>query len=102
MLYTETNRLMGVYAANLLKHDVILAAGDNLKHLSLDKRGQLTDENLCNGTATWTCFAQLESTHDIKPFFTAVRTFYVETIKKMQKKFPFDDSLMKHLGIYFN
>lgn len=35
---------------------------------------------------------------DIKPFFTAVRKFYVETIRKMQK-FPFGDSLMKDLAI---
>ena len=31
--------------------------------------------------------------------FKAVRKFYVETIKKMFKKFPFDDSLMKDLEI---
>ena len=99
MLFSETCRLLRLYASNLLKRDVIVAAGDNLKDLSLDRRGQLTDENLGIGAATWSCLTELESTHDIKPFFTAVRKFYCETIRKMQKKFPFDDSLMKDLGI---
>ena len=76
-----------------------MAAGDNLNSLSLDKRGHLTDENLGIWTATWACLSELEETHNSKPFFTAVRTFYVQTIKKMQKRFPFDDSLMKDLGI---
>ena len=34
-----------------------------------------------------------------KQFFKAVRKFYVETTKKMLKKFPFDDRLMKDLEI---
>ena len=99
ILYTETSRLLKLYAANLLTRDVILAAGDNLKSLSLDKRGQLTDENLGIGAATWACLSELEETQDISPFFNAVRKFYVETIKKMLKKFPFDDSLMKDLEV---
>ena len=99
MFFSETCRLLRLYAANLLKSDVILAAGDNLKNLSLERRGQLTDENLGIGAATWSCLAVLESTHDLKPFFTSIRKFYCETIKKMQKKFPFDDSLMKDLGV---
>ena len=41
MLFSETCRLLRLYAANLLKSDVMLAAGDNLKNLSLERRGQL-------------------------------------------------------------
>lgn len=42
---------------------------------------------------------RMEASHSTKPFFTAIRKFYVETIKKMIKKFPFDDTLMKDLEI---
>ena len=74
-----------------------MAAGNNLKELSLERRGQLTQENLSIGTATWAYLAEMEETHDTKPFFTAVRNFYVATITKMLKKFPFNDTLMKDL-----
>ena len=83
MLFSETCRLLRLYASNLLKSHVIIAAGDNLKDLSLDRRGQLT---LCIGAATWSCLTELESSHDIKPFFTAVRKFYCET-KKCRRNF---------------
>ena len=62
MLYTETSRLLKLYAGNILKKEVILAAGDNLKSLNLDKRDQLTDENLGIGTVTWVCLNELEET----------------------------------------
>lgn len=75
MLYTETSRLLKLYAANLLKSETILEAAENLKHLSLDRRGQLTDENLGIGAATWACLAELEASHSTKPFFTAIRKF---------------------------
>ena len=32
-------------------------------------------------------------------FFTAVRNFYLSTLKKMLLKFPFGDSLLKDLGV---
>ena len=62
MLFSETCRLLRLYASNLLKSDVIVGAGDNLKGLRLDRRGQLTDENLGIGAATWSCLTDLEST----------------------------------------
>ncbi len=34
-----------------------------------------------------------------KPFYDAVCSFYLVTIKKMLKKFPFGDSILKDLGI---
>ncbi len=43
--------------------------------------------------------AELEQEHDTKPFFTAVRKFYISTITKMLSKFPFGDELMKNLAI---
>ena len=99
ILYTESCRLLKLYAANLLKPETITAAGDDLKNLKLERSGQLQDENLGIGAATWRCLAELEEVQDNTQFFKAVRKFYVETIKKMLKKFPFNDSLMKDLGI---
>ena len=57
----------------------------------MNQRGHLSNENLGIGTATWACLAEFEETHNIKPFVTAMKRFYVETIKKVQIKFPFDD-----------
>ena len=68
LLHTETTRLFKLYAANLLRPNVILAAGQNMKALSLNKEGQLSDENLGIGSATWECLSELEETEDIKPF----------------------------------
>lgn len=98
-LYDEMSRLLRLYAANLLKNDVILAAGDNLQDLSLTPANQLSDENLGIGTDTWCCLNVLEEEEDIKPFFRGVRQFYVETIKKMIQKFPFGDTFLKDLGM---
>ncbi len=33
------------------------------------------------------------------PFFEAVKEFYLATLKKMFKKFPFGDTILKDLGI---
>lgn len=63
------SRLLKVYAANLLKRDVITAAGDNLSLLCLSDENQLSDENLGIGTRTWTDLVELEAEHDLKPFF---------------------------------
>ena len=49
--------------------------------------------------ATWISIATLEEELDTKPFYSAVRSFYVATVKKMLNKFPFGDTLMKNLGI---
>lgn len=98
-LYDEMNRLVRLYAANLLKRDAILAASDNLSVLSLEAENQLLDEDLGIGTNTWTHIAELEGEYDTKPFFAAVRNFYLATIKKMLLKFPFSDSLLKDLGV---
>ena len=97
-LYTEMTRLLRVYAANILKRDVITAAGNNLSLLSLSDENQLSDENLGTWTRTWTDLVELEAEHDLKLFFSAVRKLYVATINKMLQKFPFGDSLLKDLG----
>ena len=51
-LYDEMSRLVHLYAANLLKRDPILAAGNNLSLLNLDRDNQLLDENLGIDTNT--------------------------------------------------
>lgn len=79
-----------VYAANLLKADAITSVGSNIHQ---DRESQLDDENLGVGSDTWVSIAD---EHDTKPFFTAIRNFY---IAKMLLKFPFSDSLLKDLGI---
>ena len=86
-LYTEMSRLVKLYAANILTADSIKKVGDDLKKLSFAEGDQLDRENLGIGTDTWTSVAVLEEEHDTKPFFDAVREFYVNTIKKMIKKF---------------
>ena len=98
-LYTEMSRLVRLYASNLLKPEVIAAAGEDLSKINLHSSCQLSDENLGIGDDTWASIAVLEVVHDPKPFFTAIRTFYVATIQKMLKKFPFGDSLLKDLEI---
>ncbi len=98
-LYVEMGRLVRLYAGNLLKKEVILAAGDKLKELKMDVSSQVANEHLGIGTKTWVSVAELEQEHDTNPFFTAVRKFYISTITKMLSKFPFGDELMKNLAI---
>ena len=45
-LYTEMNRLVRLYASNLLKAEAVTAAGDDLRKLSFTTASQLADENL--------------------------------------------------------
>ena len=98
-LYTEMNRPVRLYASNLLKADTILAAGDNLSNLTFDSTDQLPDENLGIGNDTWVYISGKEEEWDVKPFYDAVRNFYLATLKKMLKKFPFSDTILKDLGI---
>jgi hypothetical protein len=98
-VYDEMSRLVRLYASNFLKREVILAAGDKLGELKLDLHNQVTNEHLAIGNDTWVSVAELEQEHDTKPFFSAVRNFYIVTIQKMLNKFPFGDPLMKNLGI---
>ena len=96
-LYSEMNWLVRLYASNILKPEVILAASANLGHLSLDSIGQLSDENLGLGDSTWTYISVLDEEQDLKPIFSAIRSFYVATLRKMLKKFPFSDTILKDL-----
>ena len=98
-LYSEMNRLVRLYASNLLKPETIVAARDNLSHLSFAYTEQLADENLGLGNDTWVYLSGMEEEFDPKPFYKAVREFYAATLKKMQKKIPFGDSILKDLGI---
>ena len=90
------NRLVRLYAANLLTNEAILKANDDLTKLDFDENNQLSDENLGIGDSTWVALAQ---EHDTKPLFTSIRKFYLSSIKKMFKKFPFGDTLLNDLGI---
>lgn len=98
-LYTEMTRLVRIYASNLLKPEAIIAAGGNLSSLSLASTDQLTNENLGLGDETWACISSLEEEQDVRPLYCAVRKFYVATVIKMLKKFPFGDTILKDLGI---
>ena len=52
-LYTEMNRLVRLYAANILTNEAILEATDNLRLLNFDDTNQLApDENLGIGDNT--------------------------------------------------
>ena len=100
-LYDEMSRLTRLYASNFLKRVVISAVHDDISRLgeSLGPDKQVSDENLGIGDNTWAAVAELELEHDTKPFFSAVRKFYVASLKKMLKKFPFNDTLLKDLGV---
>ncbi len=99
LLYSEMTRLVRLYATNLLKTETITAAEDDLTSLNFTRDKQLDDEDLGIGNDTWACISALEEEMDVKPFFRAVRDFYIATIKKMLKKLPFSDSILKDLGI---
>lgn len=77
------NRLVRLYAANLLTNEAILKASDDLTKLDFDEKNQLSDENLGIGDNTWVALAEVEQEHDIKPLLTSVRKFYLSSIKKM-------------------
>lgn len=94
----EMSRLVRLYAGNLVKREVILAAGDKLKELKLEASSQVTNELLRIGDETWICVDDLEQEHDTKPFFSVVR---LSTITKMLSKFSFGDTLMKNLAILY-
>ena len=96
-LYSEMSKLVRLYASNLLKIESITAVGDNLKQLSFSSSDQLADEELGIGDATWVYLSEMEEDYETKPFFKAVRSFYVDSLKKLLKKLPFGD--MKDLGI---
>ena len=78
-VYEEMCRLPRIYAGNFLKKEAILAVGDKLKELKLDSSNQVPDEHLGIGIETWTSVAELEHEYDTKPFFSAVRKFYLAT-----------------------
>ena len=98
-LYTEMSRLVRLHASNLLKPECIVAVGDDLSQLNLATRNQLADENLGLGDATWTYISGMEEELDPKTLYKAVRSFYVASLQKMQKIFPFGDSIFQDLGI---
>ncbi len=43
--------------------------------------------------------SEMEEEFDTKPFYQAVNDFYVASLNKMLKKFPFRDTILKDLGI---
>ena len=90
---------MRLYASNFLTREAIAAADSDLSLLNLSQECQLPDENLGIGTETWGALVELEEERELKPFFSAVRKFYVASVSKMLKKFPFGDSILKDLGI---
>ena len=90
---------MRLYAPNFLTKETIVAAGDNLCQLKFDASCQVSDESLGIGSETWACLSELEAMDSLQPFFVAVRTFYINSTKKMLSKFPFNDSLMKDLSV---
>ena len=95
-LYVEMSRLVRIYAANIL---TINSVGDNLKDLDFSDDNLLEKEDLGIDTNTWALISVLEEEYDTTPFFYAVRKFYIATITKMIKKFPFGDTLLQGLGI---
>ncbi len=73
--------------------------GDDLSKLNFASANQLADENLGFGDSTWAALSEMEEEFDTKPFYQAVRDFYVASLNKMLKKFPFGNTILKDLGI---
>lgn len=67
ILYIEANRLVKVYAANVLITASILAANENLKDLKFDDH--LEDESFGIGSDTWASVPAMEREYGPKPFF---------------------------------
>ena len=80
-LYSEMNRLVRLYASNLLKPGTVVAVGDNLNHLSFANTDQLEDESLGLGNDTWVYLSGMEEEFHPKPFYKAVCNLYVATLK---------------------
>ena len=98
-LYSEISRLVRLYASNLLKMETTVAAGNDFTKLSFANAGQLEDENLGLGNDMWAYLSGIEEEYDPKPLFKAVCDFYVASLKKMLKKFPFGNSILRDLDI---
>ena len=81
-LYVEMNRLVRLYASNILTREAISSAGDNLKNLNMNDENILDTEDIGIGTNTWAIISTVEEEHDITPFFDAVKNFYIATLKK--------------------
>ena len=56
--------------------------------LKFDLDHQLDDESLGIGPDTWGHLAELEEEYGLKAFFSAVRKFYIASIKKYLQNFP--------------
>ncbi len=95
----EMSGLVSLYASNVLKPESITAVGEDLSKLSFASANQPADENLELGDSTWAALSEMEEEFDTKPFYQAVRAFYVASLNKMLKKFPFGDTILKDLGI---
>ena len=93
------NRLVRLYASNLLKTETIIAAGDDLTKLSFVNTGLLADENLGLGNDLWVHLGSMEEEYDPSSLYRAVRSFYVASLQKMLKKFPFGDLILKDLDV---
>ena len=75
--------LVCLYASNLLKPEVIIAACDNLGFLNFANEQRLANEKLGLGTDTCAYISQLEEDFDSKPFYSAICHFYVAILMKM-------------------
>ena len=53
---------------------------NNLKDLKFDDF--LEKDHIGIGSDTWICISVLEQEHDTKPFFDAVKNFYISTLKR--------------------
>ncbi len=78
----EMSRLVRLYASNVLKPESITAVGEDLSKLSFASANQLADENLELGDSTWAALPEMEEEFDTKPFYQAVRDFYVASLNK--------------------
>ena len=102
-LHSDVRSLLKSFMSNIVDPD-ILQSHDDVTSVDYQSRSnQVCDDELGIATSTrLLLFGELEDTvHGTaieKRFFTCVREFYVATISKMLKKFPFTESVIKELS----
>ena len=91
------------YLSNFIKGSVLCSIDDLTTIAYDDIQNQLSNEELGVGTSTLLLLAEFQDEVEGTPietcFFSSVRLFYQETVRKMFAKFPFKDSVLSDLSL---
>ena len=91
------------YLSNLIKGSVLCSTDDLTTIAYDDIRNQLSNEELGVGTSTLLLLTEFQDEVEGTPietrFFSSIRLFYQETVRKMFAKFPFKDPVLSDLSL---